>query len=68
MNRTRHAQIHLPPLTPHEALRLVQCLERAVGAIWRAHGEEMSELLLGQHDCSEAVVPPGSVEASDLPF
>ncbi|MFO1395236.1 MAG: hypothetical protein U1F09_15915 [Steroidobacteraceae bacterium] len=39
--RRRSARIHLPPLSPGEALALVRVLERAVAAVWRAHGEQM---------------------------
>ena len=40
---TRHAQIHLPPLSATAALRLVAILERAITAIWRAHGDAMAD-------------------------
>jgi len=43
--RRPHAQIHLPPLSPHDALVLVDVLERAIAAIWRAHGHQMADLL-----------------------
>lgn len=43
--RSRRAQFHLPPLDADEALTLVNILERAIAAIWRAHGEAMAELL-----------------------
>lgn len=43
MTRRRHAQIHLPPLSPRDALTLVALIERAVAAIERAHGEEIRE-------------------------
>jgi hypothetical protein len=42
--RSRRAQIHLPPLDAGYALTLVGILERAIDAIWRAHGHSMSEL------------------------
>lgn len=42
--RTRRAQIHLPPLDAGYALTLVGIFERAIDAIWRAHGESMAEL------------------------
>lgn len=42
--RRPHAQIHLPPLSAHDALALVDLLERAVAAVWRTHGEDMAEL------------------------
>jgi hypothetical protein len=40
-----HAQIHLPPLSANQALRLVAMLEHAISAIWRAHGDAMAEEL-----------------------
>jgi hypothetical protein len=40
----RHAQIHLPPLDAGYALTLVDIFERAIEAIWRAHGYRMAEL------------------------
>jgi hypothetical protein len=40
----RHAQIHLPPLDAGYALTLVDIFERAIEAVWRAHGERMAEL------------------------
>jgi hypothetical protein len=43
--RCRHTQIHLPPLDPDEALMLVGFLEKAVQAVWRAHGDAMSDHL-----------------------
>jgi len=38
---SRHAQIHLPPLSGEEASRLLVLFERATEAIWRAHGSEI---------------------------
>lgn len=40
-----HAQLHLPPLTGEEALLLVNLLDRAIAALWRAHGDAMADLL-----------------------
>lgn len=40
-----HAQIHLPPLDPHQALLLVDLLERTSRALWRAHGDAMADRL-----------------------
>lgn len=40
-----HPQIHLPPLDAGYALTLVDIFERAIAAIWRAHGHSMAELL-----------------------
>ena len=42
---SRHAQVHLPPLDAGYALTLVGIFERAIAAIWRAHGDRMAELL-----------------------
>ena len=41
---SRNAQIHLPPLSADYALTLVDIFERAITAIWRAHGDNMSNL------------------------
>jgi len=43
--RSRHAQIHLPPLDAGYALTLADIFERAIAALWRAHGDRMAELL-----------------------
>jgi hypothetical protein len=40
-----HPQIHLPPLDAGYALTLVDIFERAISAIWRAHGARTAELL-----------------------
>jgi hypothetical protein len=42
---TRHPQIHLPPLGADYALTLVDIFERAIAAIWRAHGDRMADLM-----------------------
>jgi hypothetical protein len=42
--RPPHAQIHLPPLDAGYALTLVDIFERAIDAIWRAHGPSMAHL------------------------
>jgi len=34
----RHAMIHLPALAPDEAVLVMRVLDRAIDAIWRAHG------------------------------
>jgi hypothetical protein len=54
--RRPHVQIHLPPLDAHEALALVDLLERAIAAVWRTHGEDMAEIRAA-----------GSTETSRLP-
>jgi hypothetical protein len=51
MNRRRHAQLHLPPLSPPQALTVVTVLERAIAAIVRAHGDDMHHHLeMRQHE------------------
>ena len=40
-----HAQIHLPPLDSHQALLLVDLLERTSRALWRAYGDAMADRL-----------------------
>ena len=42
--RRPHAQIHLPPLDAGYALTLVDIFERAITAIWNAHGDSMANL------------------------
>jgi hypothetical protein len=39
-----HPQIHLPALDASCALILVDVFERAIAAIWRAHGDAMADL------------------------
>jgi hypothetical protein len=39
-----HAQIHLPPLDAASALTIVGVFERAIAAIWRAHGDAIADL------------------------
>ena len=40
-----HAQVHFPALAPDEALRVVELFERAITAIWRAHGAAIADHL-----------------------
>jgi hypothetical protein len=40
-----HAQIHFPPLTGEAALLVANLLDRAIAALWRAHGDAMADLL-----------------------
>lgn len=55
--RRRHsARVHLPPLQPKDAFRLVTILEGIVSALWRAHGEAMTAALLHQ---AGTPTPPG---------
>ncbi len=44
--RRRHPQLHLPPLDGHEALLIVAVCERIISAVWRAHGEDMGDILI----------------------
>ncbi len=39
-----HAQIHLPPMDASYALTIVDVFERAIAAIWRAHGDAIADL------------------------
>lgn len=39
-----HAQIHLPALDVSCALIVVEIFERAISAVWRAHGDAMADL------------------------
>ena len=41
----RHAQVHFPPMTGAEALVVIDILERAEKAIWRAHGDAIADYL-----------------------
>jgi hypothetical protein len=65
----RHAQIHLPPLGAGYALTLVDIFERAIAAIWRAHGDRMAELLEMRRAAAESPqterVVDGDSNASD---
>ena len=54
MSRRRHAQLHLPPLAPRDALAVVTVLQRAIAAIVRAHGDDMHHLVEMQHHESRA--------------
>jgi hypothetical protein len=58
-----HAQIHLPPLDTSSALTVVDVLERAIAAIWRAHGDAMADLQAARG--IETPRPVDAVWASD---
>jgi hypothetical protein len=58
-----HAQIHLPPLDTSSALTLVDVFERAIAAVWRAHGDAMADLQAARG--VETPRPPGAVWVSD---
>lgn len=69
----RHAQVHLPPLDAGYALTLVDIFERAIAALWRAHGERMAQLLEQREQARRAerhhVVFDGDPDApDDVPF
>lgn len=51
-HRRPHAQLHLPALTAEQAQLLVNVLERAIEAVYRAHGEAMFDL------CAARIDPP----------
>ncbi len=58
-----HAQIHLPPLDTPSALTIVDVFERAIAAIWRAHGDAMADLQATRG--IETPRPPDAVWTSD---
>ena len=68
--RRPHAQIHLPPLSAHYALTLVDIFERAITAIWNAHGDSMSNLhaLRGERIKRRDVILSGDPNAPDSDF
>ena len=68
--RRRHAQIHLPPLSADYAITLVDIFERAITAIWNAHGEAMSSrnALPGDHTRPRDIVPSGDPNVPDPDF
>jgi hypothetical protein len=43
--RPPHAQIHLPWMHSRDALLVIDFLERATAAIWRAHGDTIADYL-----------------------
>jgi hypothetical protein len=63
--RSRHAQIHLPPLDAGYALTLADIFERAIAAIWRAHGDRMAELLQLREAAQRAPKPVPNAAAAD---
>jgi hypothetical protein len=71
--RLHHAQIHLPPLSADYALTLVGIFERAIEAVWRAHGEAMGRICELRHQHARAETDglvtgngrPESVEEED---
>ena len=68
--RRPHAQIHLPPLSADYAITLVDIFERAITAIWNAHGDAMSSLiaLRGDQAIPRHIVPSGDPNAPDSDF
>jgi len=58
-----HAQIHLPALDASCALILVDVFERAIAAIWRAHGDAMADLQAARG--IETPRPPDAIWESD---
>jgi hypothetical protein len=61
--RPPHAQIHLPSLTGEQAYFLVAVLERALAAIWRAHGDDIADFQ--GRVFPDAPPPPDAVDVID---
>ena len=61
-----HAQLHLPALTPEEALLIVGILDNMCSAIWRTHGDAIVEFL----DKAENDIFSESetLDKNDIPF
>jgi hypothetical protein len=70
MTRAPHAELHLPPLTPDEALVIVDVFECVIMAIWRAHGPAMAARLDEIYDGRAARFPHLSMPppSDDIPF
>lgn len=70
MTRLPHAQLHLPVLSPDEALVFVNTLERLIAAVWRAHGPAMAARLQEIHGDRVARSPSPSAppHSDDIPF
>jgi hypothetical protein len=69
--RPRHAQIHLPPLHAGYALSLLSIFERAIDAIWRAHGHSVSELQAMRAEAARPARPiptPSELDPDDRLF
>ena len=62
-----HAQVHFPPLTAKEALLLSNLLDRAIAALWRAHGRAMSDVLAGINPDEDLPDPPADPVAHPNP-
>ena len=43
--RNKKARLHMPHMTADEALLVVAILDKAIQAIWRAHGDAMADRL-----------------------
>ena len=65
--RHRHAQVHFPPLTGHEALLIVNLLDRVITALYRTHGDAMAALLACVGTDNLAKPDPGDCATQDSP-
>lgn len=66
MSRKR-ARTSVPPMTPEQAILLLDVLDRITDAVWRAYGPEMVEhpLLQGCLQHSDDLVTDGNPDAPD---
>jgi hypothetical protein len=65
-----YAQIHLPALTPEEAVLLANIFIKASDAIWRAHGPAMAAFLGLRRSADEDHPPPDPPDSlqDNFPF
>lgn len=63
------ARLILPPLSGEQALQIVNILDRAIAAIWRAHGDAMGDCLsdLRPHHSRDRTPDEESAQGSTPP-
>jgi hypothetical protein len=55
--RRRHTIAHLRSLTGSEAVLVAGALQRLIDAIWRAHGDQMADVIGRDHPAPETLQP-----------